>query len=481
MNIFLLFPVHLFKNIDKLYDKKIYLIEEPRFFTDFKYHKLKIAYHRATMKSYYDYLKSNSIDVTYIEYNENIDQLYSRISNKKVYFYDPNDDILKNRLIKSIKNITIEQTLNFLVNKELLKENLNIFYHNKKYNHQKFYKWQRIRLNILIDKDGKPTGGKWSFDQENRKKIPKNTIIPELLKMKNNKYIEEAKEYTLKYFKNNYGSLENFIYPINHSDSKKWLSDFLENRFKNFGEYEDAVLKNKNFLFHSVLTPLMNIGLLTDNEVLELTLKYENKINISSFEGFIRQIIGWRNYIYSIYLLEGESLSKMNFFNNNNRLNMDRMWNSTTNILPIDDIIKKINEYSYAHHIERLMYLGNYMLLCMFHPDDVYNIFMQWTIDAYQWVMIPNVYCMSQFADGGMIMTRPYFSSSNYILKMSDYKKDKWCKIYDALYYNFINTHQKYLLSNYATSRQVAFWIKKNNNEKNEILKISKEYLESIY
>ena len=100
MNIFLLFPVHLFKNIDKLYDKKIYLIEEPRFFTDFKYHKLKIAYHRATMKSYYDYLKSNSIDVTYIEYNENIDQLYSRISNKKVYFYDPNDDILKNRLIK---------------------------------------------------------------------------------------------------------------------------------------------------------------------------------------------------------------------------------------------------------------------------------------------------------------------------------------------------------------------------------------------
>jgi deoxyribodipyrimidine photolyase-related protein len=163
---------------------------------------------------------------------------------------------------------------------------------------------------------------------------------------------------------------------------------------------------------------------------------------------------------------------------NTNKLNKEMMWKGDTDIIPIDNIIKKIVKYSYAHHIERLMYLGNYMLLCMIDPNDVYQIFMEWTIDAYQWVMVPNVYGMSQYSDGGLIMTRPYFSSSNYILKMSDYKKDKWCEIYDALYYNFINTHQDYLKKNYATSRQVAFWNKKSDIEKDDIMKKAKKYLD---
>lgn len=158
------------------------------------------------------------------------------------------------------------------------------------------------------------------------------------------------------------------------------------------------------------------------------------------------------------------------------------MWEGTTQIKPIDTIIQKIRDYGYAHHIERLMYLGNYMLLCHTRPSDVYDIFMEWTIDAYDWVMMANVYCMSQYADGGMIMTKPYFSSSNYILKMSDYKKSKtedWTTIWDALYYNFINTHQDYLSSNYGTSRQVAHWKKKTKAEQNNLIKIAKEYLDN--
>jgi deoxyribodipyrimidine photolyase-related protein len=225
---------------------------------------------------------------------------------------------------------------------------------------------------------------------------------------------------------------------------------------------------------------MMNIGLLTDNEVIEIVLKYQDKIPISSFEGFIRQIIGWRNYMYTLYILEGDSLVKSNFLNHKNKLNKKIMWSGETKLLPLDNIINKIVNYGYAHHIERLMYLGNYMLLCMINPKDVYEIFMEWTIDAYDWVMVPNVYGMSQYCDGGNIMTRPYFSSSNYILKMSDYKKGEWCKIWDALYYNFINTHQKMLEKNYATSRQVAFWKKKTEIEKKRILKTSKDYLDNI-
>jgi deoxyribodipyrimidine photolyase-related protein len=490
-NCFLLFPIHLFKNINLLKGKKIYLIEDPRYFTDFNYHKLKIAYHRATMKSYYDYLINNSdkydIIVEYIDFNNDFDKFYNNIKDNAIKYnisiktYDVCDNILKNKLIKFMPDLVFEKTLNFLVNEDLLKDNIDIFYNNKKYNHQKFYKWQRIRLNILIDKNNKPIGGKWSFDKDNRKKIQKDVIIPKNLNLiNNNEYVNEAIVYVEKHFKNNYGSLDNFIYPIDHNMSNKWLKDFLKNKFENFGLYEDAVLNEEVFLFHSVLSPMMNIGLLTDTEIIEEVRQYENKVSINSYEGFIRQIIGWRNYIYSVYLLEGENIRKSNFFKHNNRLNKKIMWEGKTNILPIDNTINKIVKYSYIHHIERLMYLGNYMLLCMINPNDIYEIFMEWTIDAYDWVMVPNVYCMSQYSDGGLIMTRPYFCSSNYILKMSNYKKGDWCELLDILYYNFINHHKKYLKSNYSTSIQVSNWNKKTDKEKKIIIKKANNYLYDI-
>jgi len=495
-NIFILFPIHLFNNIDLLKNKQIYLIEEPRYFTDFNYHKLKIAFHRATMKSYYDYLISNNISVIYIEYNNNINKLYKELNNskKEIETYSLGDNILEKKLLKKILMLKINDTLNFSVNKDLINNNLYKFYKNNKFNHKEFYKWQRIRLNILVTKDDKPIGGKWSFDEDNRKKMPSTVKVP-LLNGKTtknieylNKYIKESIEYTNKNFKNNYGSLDNFIYPINHKDAKLWLKDFLKYRLTNFGIYEDAVDNNYPFLFHSVLSPIMNIGLLTDNEVIEETLKYYKdnmkNIPINSLEGFIRQIIGWRNYVYMVYLLIGDKLKKYNFLNHKNKINSSfykKLWTGNTEIKPFDDIINKIVEYGYAHHIERLMYLGNYLLLCMINPNDIYKMFMEWTIDAYEWVMIPNVYGMSQFSDGGIMMTRPYFASSNYILKMSNYKKDKWCIILDSLYYNFINTHQNILKKNYSTSISVSNWNKKSKKEKMEIVKNANQYIKYIY
>ena len=487
-NIFLLFPIHLFQNIDLLKHKKVYLIEEPRFFNDLQYHKLKIAYHRASMKSYYDYLVSNNIVVSYIEYNDNIVNFYKKLNKTKnfIEIYSLGDNTLEKKLLKYIPNLIINNTLNFLVNKDLINENLDIFYKKNKFNHQEFYKWQRIRLNILVTKDNKPVGGKWSFDEDNRKKMPSNIKVPKIITQKiqenieKNKYIIEAIDYTNKYFSKNYGSLDNFIYPIDHKEAKEWLIHFLKHRFYNFGIYEDAVNNNYPFLFHSVLSPIMNIGLLTDKEVIEESLKYKNKVPINSLEGFIRQIIGWRNYVYSVYLIMGDKLKKSNFLKHTNKMNSTfykKLWTGTTNIKPIDDIIDKIVKYGYAHHIERLMYLGNFLLLCMINPNDIYKIFMEWTIDAYEWVMIPNVYGMSQYADGGIMMTRPYFASSNYILKMSNYKKDDWCIILDSLYYNFINQHQKILKINYSTAIQVSYWNKKSDKEKKEIMYRAKMYL----
>jgi len=484
MKIFLLFPIHLYSNIDilKNYDM-VYLIEDKRFFTDFKYHKLKIAYHRATMKYYYDFLIKNNFKVKYIEYNDKIK--YAK--NHLYTTYSLGDNVLKNRISKEITKLEIIDSINFLVNETLIKENQNIFYNKdkNKYNFQNFYKWQRIRLQILITKNNKPIGGKWSFDNENRKKLPDNIIPPKIESIdsiKEHKYIKEAIEYTNKHFSKNYGELNenNFIYPITHNDSMEWLKIFLKERFENFGLYEDAVNNKYPFVFHSILSPMMNIGLLTDNEVIHETKKYENKVSIQSYEGFMRQIIGWRNYVYSIYLLEGETLKESNFFKHKNNIDEEKIWYGKTNIKPIDDIMEKIIKYSYFHHIERLMYIGNFLLLCMIEPNQVYKLFMEWTIDTYEWVMVPNVYGMSQHADGGIMMTRPYFCSSNYILKMSNYKKGEWCKILDSLYYNFIDKHQEYLKENYSTAIQVKNWNKKSQKEKNEIKKNAKEYLDEI-
>ena len=493
MNIFLLYPIHLFSNIDNLYDKKVYLLEDTRYFTDFKYHKLKLAYHRASMKKYFHNLLIKKIDVNYIEY-KNVKQFYektiksvvSKVKNIKIECYNVGDNILENKIKKYIPSINILHSLNFTVNQDLINNNIDVFRSGKnskhdKYNFMNFYRWQRKRLNILMTKSGNPVGGQWSYDKDNRKKVPNNFVFDKNeIKVNNNIYTQEAIKYVEKNFGSNYGSLDYFIYPIDHISSKVWLKKFIDDRFKNFGIYEDAETEKSVFLFHSVLTPMMNIGLLTDFEVLDEVLKYQNKIPLNSFEGFIRQIIGWRNYIYAVYLIDGSKIKSMNFMNHKNIFNETLIWKGETGLIPIDFIMDKITKYSYAHHIERLMYLGNFLLLCQINPNQVYKLFMEWTIDAYEWVMVPNVYSMSQYADGGMMMTRPYFSSSNYILNMSDYKKDVWCALWDTLYYNFIYTHRKILKMNYSTARQVAFWDKKSDDEKNKIKKYAKEIL-NIY
>jgi len=488
MNVFLLYPIHLFADLTELKStsnniSKIYLIEDPRYFTDFNYHKLKLAYHRATMRSYFDILKGKiDISIKYIELDDT-KSFYKKLakSSNKYYTYSLGDDVLENRL-KKLVNLSIINSPNFTVNKDLIMENKDIFYNNKtkKYNFMNFYKWQRERLNILMTSSGKPLGGRWSFDDENRQKLPEKMIPDEKYVKQNNKYVKEAIKYVNKKFPNSYGSLDYFIYPIDNSSAKKWLKTFIAKRFKNFGLYEDAETPKSNFIYHSVLSPMMNIGILTDNEILAEVKKYVGKIPINSMEGFVRQIIGWRNYIYAVYMLDGANLKKMNYLKHRNKLKEDMIWMSNTGIEPIDFIMSKITKYSYAHHIERLMYLGNFMLLCQINPQQVYKLFMEWTIDAYEWVMVPNVFSMSQYADGGKMMTRPYFSSSNYILSMSDYKCGDWCIVWNSLYYYFIYKHKKIFKKNYAIARQVKHWDNKSKSKQKNIILLARKVLKTF-
>lgn len=475
-----LFPIKLL-SLDNI--KLICLIEEPRYFTEYRFHKLKLMYHRASMKKYYDQLINKNINCKYIEYKNVNDEFYKSLNSKFTIYINPIDHTLERKFKTKLSNAKMIDNLNFLLTPNEIRENKNKFYKNNKYRHDLFYKYQRTKLNILM-KGNKPIG-KWSYDTENRKPLPHNIKIPKAAnaakaaKVAKDKYYKEALLYIETNFPNNYGDTDNWIFPIDTKGAIKWLDVFMAERLKNFGPYEDAVKDNELFLFHSALSPMMNIGILPDIMVIDKVTNYyrNTAVPIASYEGFIRQVIGWRNYVYSIYILE-PNMYEMNNMKHKKRIS-DSYWIANTNIKPIDSIIKKIVKYSYAHHIERLMYLGNWFLINQKDPKEVHRIFMEWMIDAYDWVMVPNVMGMSQAADGGKMMTRLYFSSSNYINTMSDYKKTKdedWWKIWDAIYYSFIDKHYDLLKSNYATARQAAHWMKKTQKEKLKLIKISNSF-----
>jgi len=202
---------------------------------------------------------------------------------------------------------------------------------------------------------------------------------------------------------------------------------------------------------------------LTPEQVTKKTLNFAeyHKIPLASLEGFMRQIIGWREFVRGIYLIKGEEQRSANFFNHTRQLPAT-FWTATTAIEPIDTTIKKILKTGYAHHIERLMVLGNFMLLTETDPQACYTWFMELFIDAYDWVMVPNVFGMSQYSDGGIMTTKPYFSGSNYIKKMSNYKKETWCIIWDALYWNFVYK-QKDSIGTNARLNFMNMYLKKLN------------------
>ncbi len=345
-----------------------------------------------------------------------------------------------------------------------------------------FYKWQRKRLDILME-DDQPVGGKWSFDEDNRKKVPKKILsdIPALLKLKHDKIDLEAQQYTQKTFAQNLGNVDQLFYPTSHATAKKWLKHFLQHRFENFGAYEDAIVQGESWLWHSVLTPMLNVGLLTPDQIVKETLAYANKhdVPLNSLEGFLRQIIGWREFIRATYQDHGVEMRTTNHWNHTRSIPAS-FYTGTTGITPIDDTIKRILATGYCHHIERLMVLGGFMFLCEFDPKAIYRWFMEMFVDSYDWVMVPNAYAMSQHADGGLITTKPYFSGSSYIRKMSHYKKDDWCDIWDGLYWRWIYNHVDELGKNPRWAMMCAMAKKMDKEKRDQHMSNANTYLKSL-
>jgi deoxyribodipyrimidine photolyase-related protein len=333
---------------------------------------------------------------------------------------------------------------------------------------------------VLIE-SGSPSGGKWTFDTENRRKIPASVYIPPLNTLPRTPFISEAIEYVEHNFEKNYGHADKFNYPVTRDQAVHWLESFLTERFVQYGIYQDAIVNGSSFLFHSVLTPALNIGLLTPDHILERTLDFarHEDVPLNSVEGFVRQILGWREFIRGLYALESVHQRTRNVWNHHNSI-PSCFWNGTTGIEPIDDVVNKVLKTAYSNHIERLMVIGNFMLLCEFHPNQVYEWFMTLYIDAYDWVMVPNVYGMSQFSDGGLMSTKPYISGSNYILKMSNYKKGEWCEVWDSLYWNFIEKHQEIFIKNPRMSMMVRQFHNMETSKKKRLRETREKFMSNL-
>lgn len=492
MDVSLIFPHQLFADHPAICKSRtVYLVEELLFFKLYPFHKQKIAFHRASMKAYESNLREKGYQVEYIDAISviaDIRQLIPELVNKGVktiFTIDPSDYWLEKRLKEGC--IAHQIKLQLAENSIFIntKEDLTHFFKadKKSFFQTTFYKQQRKKHSLLLDEKGAPQGGSWTYDQDNRKKYPKGKTPPPIHYPDQNEHYQEAVEYVKKHFVHHYGSItEQPLYPIDHAGAETWLSDFFEYRFHEFGAYEDAIVKDETILNHSVLTPMMNVGLLEPKTIVEKAITYskENDVPIQSTEGFVRQIIGWREFMRGMYHIKHIEHRTTNFWDFQNSMPQS-FYTAETGILPIDETIKKVLKDGYCHHIERLMVLGNFMLLCEIHPDAVYQWFMELFIDAYDWVMVPNVYGMSQFADGGLFATKPYISGSNYIMKMSNYPKGDWQEVWDALFWRFMHRQRTFFESNPRLGMLVRNLDRMDNNKLSHHLAVGDEFLKKIH
>jgi deoxyribodipyrimidine photolyase-related protein len=486
----LIFPHQLFEQHPALEKSRtVYLVEELLFFTQYNFHKQKLLFHRASMKAYQYYLQEKGYEVIYIEAKEkiaDIRQLLPHLKKKgvsEISYCDVTDYWLEKRISQQAEALKLKVTKYesslFILSSE---EVASYFSTKKRFFQTDFYTKQRKHFKVLVDKELQPTGGKWTFDTENRLKYPKGKKPPNVKFPKPNEYWTEATDYVNKNFKSNYGEISNsFVYPTTFTESRAWLKQFFNERFAEFGEYEDALVNKENILHHSLLTPMMNVGLLTPKDIIDQAIQFanENNVPLNSLEGFIRQILGWREFIRGVYEHKGTQERMTNYWKFKRKI-PPSFWNGTTGIAPIDDTIKKVLTTGYCHHIERLMVLGNFMLLCEFDPDEVHKWFMELFIDAYDWVMVPNVYGMSQFADGGLMATKPYISGSNYLMKMSDYAKGDWQPIWDGLFWHFMHTHRDFFLKNPRLGMLVKTFDKMAREKQQGHIQQAEEFLKKL-
>ncbi len=455
------------------------------------------------MRWYKDYLINDLKykHILYVSYDKiqkgygPIHKYFEKKEIKNIHYMDVVDQPLEDKIqrefgAKTKYTLHNHDTRLFMLNREDIKE-YDTTIRGKTYSHQNFYIWMRKKYDILMDDKGKPIGGKYSYDKLNRESVEEGEKYPRVPNVSHNDLekgiLKECREFIEANFKDHYSAeaVSDMIpmVPFTHSGAKTWFQIFLKERLEKFGKYEDAVIKSQDLMWHSFISPMLNNGLLSVRYVIEETMKYSGKhdIAIQNVEGFIRQVLGWREYTRTMYVLMGNKM-RVNHYGHKRKLS-DVWYSGKLGIEPIDDCIRSAFKTGYLHHIRRLMFMGNFMLLCQIDPDEIYRWFMEFSLDSYEWVMYPNVYGMALYSGDDKITTKPYISTSNYILKMSDYKKgdgEDWSKIWDALYYTFIHNNLNILKGNPRLFIMMSVYNKKTPEQIQGYLDISKRFLTKL-
>ena len=421
-----------------------------------RHHQQKIVLFLAAMRSYADELEQAGYQVIYhrldssdaASYEQKLEAALRDHNATCIQHFEIEDKPMENRLVEfaSRKGFDRDELPSPMFT--CSRDTFSTFANNRsRLLMGDFYKQQRRSLDVLVDADSQPLGGQWSFDADNRKKLPRTVQPPETDWMTPGTHAKDVIELVRREFRDHPGDAREFGWPTTRSQARAWLDDFVANRLDDFGPYEDAISSRSATVFHSVLSPCLNLGLLTPREVIDAALVRVDDTPLQSVEGFIRQVIGWREFVRGVYRNYSEQQDATNFWLHERE--MSPSWHDgTTGIPPLDDAIRTAQRLGWTHHIPRLMILGNLMTLCEIRPSSAHRWFMEMFIDSSEWVMGPNVYGMGLFSDGGIFATKPYICGSNYLLKMSDYKKGPWCDIVDGLYWRFIHKHREFFSGN---------------------------------
>ncbi|MFT4718597.1 MAG: deoxyribodipyrimidine photolyase-related protein [Rickettsiales bacterium] len=465
-----------------------------------KHHKKKIAFILSSMRHFADELKKSGFNILYVKIDdqENTHSFKSEIlryckkySISKVKVTHPGEY----RVLQSLNSLTKENINLHIIEDDRFLCSIDEFQDfskgKKSLLMESFYRQMRIKYDILMD-GNKPIGGKWNYDSDNRRPPTKGLKIPNYYQNQPDEITKTVITLVKDKFSNHFGDVEPFYFAVNRNQAIFALKKFINERLENFGTYQDAMIEDEDFMFHSHIGFYLNNGLLEPLEVIKLVEEEHKKgrVNINSAEGFIRQILGWREYVRGIYWLKMPEYKALNFLNAQNKL-PEFYWSGDTKMNCIKECIRSTKKNSYAHHIQRLMVLGNFALISGLDPYEVNEWYLIVYADAYEWVELPNVSGMVLFADGGVLATKPYAASGSYINKMSNYCKKCSYKVkekngeeacpFNYLYWNFLLKNRSVLSKNHRMAMTYRVLEKFDKKKIENIKNDSQKFLNQIY
>lgn len=488
-------------------DDVTYFLCEMRQETDYvKHHVQKILCFFTAMRLFAEQLREQGHNVIYWRLDDdsnqqdltaNLQAVLEDLGAECFEYQYPDEYRLEQQLTEFCADLEIETTVvdseHFMTERDTVAE---CFSSGKQPLMETFYRKMRRRFDILMDDDG-PAGGEWNYDKSNRKALPEDQDLPEPREYQHDAgdLLAMLDEQDVEYFGR--VQAECLDWPLTREEALDELDDFLQHRLAHFGDYQDAMTAREEtgtpWLFHSRLSAALNMKLISPQEVVAAVEDYwrehQDSIDISQTEGFIRQIIGWREYMRGMYWWKMPDYADSNHFEHTREL-PGFFWDGETDMACMANCLNDSLDYAYAHHIQRLMVIGNFALLTGCDPAAVDAWYLGVYADAIEWVQLPNTHGMSQYADGGIIATKPYISSGNYINKMSDYcagcrydvkqkTGDKACP-FNALYWQFIDRHLDKLENNHRMGLIVSQWKKRDQEDQQAVRDSAQAFLDSL-